>query len=174
MNIYVTDVNPKIAATHLDDARVIQMILESSQIMSTALHRLHVWNNTLYRPVNEHHPCCAWAALSVNNYRWLYHYGIALCDEYSFRFSKVGEPLKHHGGKVIIKNCYDTFQANLDKFPSYELTEFFNGTPYKSFDVDEAYREYLTRDKWDAFSTWTRRSMPWFHPVELNKKRIAC
>lgn len=53
MNIFVTDPNPKIAASHLDDLRLGKMCVETAQMLS-------VWAKPfdgIYKPTHINHPC---------------------------------------------------------------------------------------------------------------------
>lgn len=85
MNIFVTSVCPEESAGNLDTKRVIKMILESAQIMSTVHHIKGTHVKGMYKPTHINHPCTKWAAASQANYYWLYRHFNALCKEYTLR-----------------------------------------------------------------------------------------
>lgn len=82
MNIFATSPDPVICAAVLDDKRVVKMILESAQLLSTVL-------GGPYRPTHLNHPCTIWVQESPAHQVWLYHHFIALLDEYTRRFQKI-------------------------------------------------------------------------------------
>lgn len=159
MQIFLTNTDPSLAALDLDDRRLVKACLETAQLLSTALYRRNISNLRVYRPAEEHHPCSVWAAASRNNFRWLYHYGKALCAEYTFRF------VRKHGSSVIMDNCWEIFNNRKEVFPVEGLTPWCNLTPYKdtTWDVEECYRLYLINHKWGPLTVWSKRSKPdWY------------
>lgn len=76
MNIFVLDTNPVIAASMHCDQHLHKMILESAQIMSTAVRTLmpHTdWHlcSHVYKPTHNNHPCTLWAAQSWDHMIWI-------------------------------------------------------------------------------------------------------
>lgn len=156
-NLYVTNTDPREAPKDLDDNRLITAALETAQILVTALYRRGLWGALMYRPLfNHNHECVKWAAASRNNFRWTYHYGMAVCDEYSYRFDN------DNSNRIMMAICWDAFKSREVVFPLTELTEFPNTTPYKTeLDVEVAYRRYMNEDKWTLSAPrWTRRQPP--------------
>lgn len=135
MNIFATTDCPLASAQYLDDKRVVKMILESAQLMCTALVSVGV--AAPYRPTHVGHPCTVWTAASQGNYRWLYEHFLALCGEYEARYNKL------HACEMYS----DFFAAEQDALPAGGLTPFKNCTPYKLLPVHEAYVLTLA-DKW--------------------------
>ena len=100
MNIFVTDPSPEISAQNLDDKRVNKMILESVQMLATAIHSLDIPEDqknaylpttragTPYKPTHKNHPCSVWVRSHWLNYRWLTRHYIALCAEYHIATGK--------------------------------------------------------------------------------------
>lgn len=75
MNIFALDPIPEIAASYHCDQHLNKMILESAQMISTALfHRSFAADfppGLLYKPAYEKHPCTLWASASNHNLLWL-------------------------------------------------------------------------------------------------------
>ena len=83
MNIFVTDENPLIAAKHLDDRRVIQMILEAAQMMTSALVANGIAVEDLqYKPTHKNHPCTVWAGESWVNFLWVREWARMMNEQY--------------------------------------------------------------------------------------------
>lgn len=146
MNIFVTDPSPVISAKNLDDKRVIKMILESAQMLSTA-----IWEcggTGFYKPTHKNHPCSKWARENVSNYIWLKEHFGALSAEYTLRYGK-----KH--------KCEDYDQDIVEGvrlLPDGTRTPFPNCTNYKDIeDVHEAYKLCLA-DKWEN----DKRTPTWY------------
>jgi hypothetical protein len=132
MNIFVTSQCPAESARHLDNKRVIKMILESAQMLSTAI-------DGPYKPTHVNHPCTIWARKTRSNYMWLLEHMVHLCIEYTRRYGKV------HACERFIS----LFASNAYKVISGGLTPFANCTTYKHVDdVHLAYQLFMN-DKWD-------------------------
>lgn len=73
MNVFALDLSPKTAARYHCDAHVVKMILETTQMLSTA----HWMRGTRgpYRPTHANHPCSVWVRESTANYKWLHELG---------------------------------------------------------------------------------------------------
>ena len=72
MNIFALDKCPMQSALWLDDIRKNKMILESAQMLSTAVRWLDP-DTTLpvYKLAYMNHPCTKWARKSRANFSWL-------------------------------------------------------------------------------------------------------
>lgn len=87
MNIFVLDENPKIAAQYHCDKHVIKMILESVQMINTAINISY--NAQIgYKSAHVNHPCAIWVRESLSNIVWLYRLTKQLNYEYRYRFNK--------------------------------------------------------------------------------------
>jgi len=82
MNIFVTDPCPKKSAEYLDTKRVNKMILESAQLLSTALREHGYIGNDIYKSTHKNHPSNVWTRKSRENYKWLLKHFEALALEY--------------------------------------------------------------------------------------------
>ena len=72
MNIFALDQCPMQSALWLDDIRKNKMILESAQMLSTAVRTLCPDTDLeVYRVAYLNHPCTIWARQSRANFRWL-------------------------------------------------------------------------------------------------------
>ena len=144
MNIFAFDKCPMRSALWLDDIRKNKMILESAQMLSTAVRALCP-DTTLevYKTAYLNHPCSKWARQSRANFQWLLHHMSWLYNQ------KTGD---HKSARLIPE-----FQKYADDgdFPDEYLTPFANcarnlerGVDYSEVDdVHQAYRMYMN-DRW--------------------------
>lgn len=152
MNIFVLDTGIETCARYHCDKHVVKMILESVQILCTALNSKGF--NTPYRSTHEKHPCVLWAGASYDNFCWLKNLAIALNDEYRFRYQRDND---HKSISVLsaIEHC---------KFESHGLTEFAQAMPdsYKvPGDAVNAYRSFYLGEK-IGFAKWSKREVPYW------------
>lgn len=144
MNIFFTDPDPAKCAEYLDNKRTIKMVLESCQLLCTALNLNQV--QSPYRTTHQNHPMAIWTRESRENYLWLLDHMKALLNEYSKRYNKT-----HKCAEYV-----EFLSANSDALPSLGLTPKPNcaannslGISYKHIDnVYEAYQLYLNH-RWD-------------------------
>jgi hypothetical protein len=151
MNIFVTYLCPVESAKALDDKRVVKMILESAQMLSTAIN-LSNMSQAPYKSTHVNHPCSVWARTSKANFRWLLTHFLALCHEYTARYGK-----EHK-----CQQFYTYFCTCIRFMPDGELTPFANCTNRKQFDVITAYRLTM-EEKWandKRKPTWKNGSKP--------------
>lgn len=136
MNIFVVDKDPAVASTLLPDKLLVKMVLETAQLLSTAVNESSgTTHEDLYKSTHVNHPCSLWTRESSSNFLWLYMYGIGLGREYTKRYIKV-----HKSVRVII-NSMKYFK----ELPIKHSTEFVQCMPdsFKDEDVVTAYRNYL-------------------------------
>ena len=144
MNIFVVDEDPKVCASYLDDKRVVKMVLETAQLMSTTLHTkgYNDKDSILYKATHHHHPCTLWVGETFENYCWTVELFKALSTEYTLRYNKV-------------HRCYSRFKELLQKDVSSLFTNLAPRTPFAKCVLDEfrelstfeAYKETL-KHKW--------------------------
>lgn len=145
MNIFVTDRCPTKCAQYLDDKRVVKMVLETAQMLSTALRECGYEGDEVYKSTHKNHPCNVWARKTQQNYLWLLRHFRALCIEYTRRYDKI------HKSSYL----YPAFKSYAEFIPEGEMTEFANCARNQSVGVDythesdvfKAYRLYLN-DRW--------------------------
>lgn len=160
MNIFATDPNPIIAASHLDDKRVIKMVLESAQMLCTALHIHGASHLAKYKSTHVNHPSNVWCRENNSNYGWLLMHFKALADEYAFRTGKI------HKTSLLFPDLYIgatyLLKGKLTDIPNCAARTDM-GISYKHIsDTYEAYRLYLI-DRWSKDKLkpkWTNRTRP--------------
>ena len=152
MNIFVVDPDTKICAQALDDLRLNKMIIETAQLLSTAL-RSHGSTAQIYNITHLNHPCAIWARLNSENYLWLLKYMEELVAE---RVSRTGR--SHKSADLI-----PTLKSESHLIPIGQLTMWPNCTNFKHIkDVHEAYKVALI-DKWlndKRQPKWTNQERP--------------
>lgn len=161
MNIFATSGSPVECAKALDDSRVIKMALETAQILSTVARGLQPeWADEcgLYKATHVRHPCVLWAGKSVANAGWLDQHGLALCDEYAFRFNR------QHASRSVIIVASELIMPSLRTFPR---TPFVNCTPHHDLEIHEAYRRTLIDKMTVRKPSYTRRPPPDWLPVRV-------
>lgn len=158
MNIFVTSACPIESARNLDDKRVVKMVLETAQMLSTAA-RYHGYTGTdLYKPTHANHPCNVWARTTSANYTWLWEHMYALAVEYRKRYGRMHKSatllgLLYHCRHLIPEGAQTPFAncaANAEKGVNYKHVA----------NVYTAYKLYLA-DRWttDARTpTWYKRA----------------
>lgn len=158
MNIFVLSKDPEEAAKFHNDKHVVKMILETAQILSSALHTRGYNSKNIYRPTHTKGPCVKWARKSRANFNWLGTLGIALAREYTHRYGKI------HKSFYVISEC----MKHTDLIPEGKVTKFPQVMPdqYRDKDVVKAYRNYYINEKANIAS-WKDRSTPdWWKQIE--------
>lgn len=150
MNIFILDYDIKRCSRYHCDQHVVKMILESVQMLCTALNKKGV--STPYRSTHLNHPCVLWVERSYDNFIWLRDLALALNEEYRFRFEKD----RDHKSIAILR------ELSGPVCDSHGLTEFAQAMPqqYKvPGNAVKAYRQFYLAEKM-AFAKWTRRKAP--------------
>ena len=149
VNIFVLDYDLEKCAQYHCDRHVVKMILESAQMLSTALRVNGIDKG--YKPTHVNHPCTVWARDSLSNWKWLRDLASFLNLEYKYRFSKV----ENHTSWDLIHSLPSPPIDDLG------LTKFAQAMPekYKNKDTVTAYRNFYINEKNKLFS-WTGRKTP--------------
>ena len=151
MNIFATSPCPIESAKYLDDKRVVKMVLESAQLLSTALtyHEL----DAPYKPTHVNHPCTKWVCSSDAAYTWLVWHFSALLDEYTARYHK-RHKCQDHLATFLSAPMYCETQ-----YPELPSCAFPRCMPEWVTDESTtvAYRTYLDY-KWQ----WDKRQPTWY------------
>lgn len=142
MNIFAFHPDPWQSALWLDDVRKNKMILETAQLLSTAIN-INTPGHDLptYKTAYLNHPCAKWARKSEGNFRWLTEYFGALIQQ------KNGT----HKSSSLLK----VFQEYKGDFALEGQTTFANCARNLSIGVDfthikdvhQAYRMYI-KERW--------------------------
>lgn len=136
MNIFAVDLNPIVCAVELDNKRVVKMVLETCQLLSTAMNE--TGGAGPYRTTHVNHPCSVWVRQSKANYQWTVDHFIGLLEEYTIRYGRV-----HKCHQYL-----DQLKSGIQTIPDGHLTPHPNCTTFKDVaDVHEAYRLYM-KQKW--------------------------
>ena len=148
MNIFFTDPDPVKCAEYLDNKRVVKMVLESCQMLATAINE--TGGKAPYKSTHKNHPSNVWVRESYDNFMWLWEHMVALSDEYERRYGK------KHKSYLIFTNSDILVQAQ-SLLPKLGLTSKPNcaanqdkGISYKHIsDIYTAYKLYLN-DRWET------------------------
>jgi hypothetical protein len=162
MNIFALDTDVIACARYHLDKHVVKMILEYSQLLSTA-HRIldgqqsatlsktgrrsTTWRlddhreSLLYKATHNNHPSAIWARQSSGNYQWLQALLVSLCAEYTYRYGK------NH--KCERDGLVATLKQLPKNIPVGDLTPVLLAMPdeYKVPDHVESYRNYYRLGK---------------------------
>lgn len=174
MNIFASDQDPIIAARNLDNKRIIKMILESAQILSTAVH---TYNPTyheetkLYKVSHLNHPCTKWVIESSDNYLWLHDHYMELMEVYQASYGRI------HASYALAEHL----RYGRNFLPEKPRSDFANCASNLSLGITfshytntvQAYRSYLVerwkRDK--RVVQFTGRKPPrWLYEMDLEGK----
>lgn len=161
MNIFYLHHDHVTAAKWHANRHVVKMILEYSQILSTAHHVLgtDLDCDILYRQTHVNHPSSKWARQSTENYLWLYNLFCAVCDEYTFRYGKT------HKTDTKLRTLLKTLPINI---PAGKFTQPPQAMPddCKSEDSIIAYRKYYIYHK-SHIAAWKKREIPYWYTIDM-------
>lgn len=202
MNIFALSKCPVESAQQMIDKHIVKMPTETCQMLHTnilcmqyvqehgeepQLKQLKAFHkeigSDLMKPAMLNHPSTIWARQSLANFDWLYQHGLALCDEYSYRYDK------EHGTHQRIIDCIQhrsivaNYQYPTNKLTpvtiamddSYRIKNTFNDD-WKF--VIESYRHYYREGKWE-FAEWRKNRQPydWFpsnwFAIKWNRRATA-
>lgn len=157
MNIFQLADDPVTSAQLQHDKHVVKMTLETAQLISQAVRVRSDWlesfgdpTNRLYRVTHKNHPSAKWARENINNFKWLCEHGLALADEYKFRFWRT------HKSRRIIELCSEFSETVYDDQPITPIPECMP-VKYKTGDPVLSYRLYYVNEKIKPDSKWTDR-----------------
>lgn len=163
MNIFVLDLDPQKAAEYHNDKHCVKMIIESAQLLSTAIHYEQVFhamdgefikiNLPLYDRTHDNHPCSLWTRKSKENFNWLASLAFYLCREYTTRYGKI------HKSQYLIDNISKFSYL----FDDIGLTDFAQAMPdeYRNKCPVTAYRNYYMGDK-RHLANWKTQQPFWW------------
>lgn len=157
MNLFLPSPSIEISVESLDDKRVVKMVLETAQVLSTAI-RLYDPETTMpvYKMTHKNHPVSIWVRTTPENYKYTLDYFVKICNEYTYRFGKI------HKSESLLPYFIDFFKVLLNDTTNIGLTQFANCTDFKKDEVHTAYKKALTT-KWknDKIKPrWTGRTQP--------------
>jgi hypothetical protein len=158
MNIFYLDHDPKLCAQYHVDRHVVKMILESAQLLCTALNVLAGEQVTPYKTTHVNHPCSIWVRESYLNWSYVWQLMFELEKEWNFRFDH--------------NKTHKSIQAFLDQGGIVDMAEKYLPRVYRTpvvlampehckvaFDPVESYRNYYREEKVHLHK-WTKRGQP--------------
>jgi len=187
VNIFYLDNNVyKCAEMHVDK-HCVKMILEYSQLLSTA-HRFldgveiienkyvpgslparwrkcKIWklndhrDSILYKATHINHPSARWVRQSPENYIWLANMLIALCEEYTHRYGKIHKVERDGLCYVLLKNI----PHNIGNSGFTQPTPAMPDDVKISGDSIASYKNYYIKNK-GHLAAWKKRNIPeWYN-----------
>ena len=157
MNIFILDTNPMLAARFHCDKHVVKMILESAQMLCTAINEQVGTPITPYKSTHKNHPCTKWVSASRHNALWLHTLMECLGEEYTHRYGKQHLTIT----KMRIARIKELATLIL---PDTPLTEFAQAMPdycKTQTDAVSAYRSYYLNEKRELLK-YTKRDLPYW------------
>jgi len=149
MNIFFLDKSPEKSAEFLCDKHIPKMLLESCQMLSTALRQNGYEDDYLYKSAYPNHPMIKWVGDTRDNFIWAFRNADEISREYWKRFGKI------HKSVSILNTITDNEMQN--KIPDKSFTEPPQCMPdkYKDKDYVVAYRRYYIGEK-KYFAKWKK------------------
>lgn len=167
MNIFVLDPDPAISASYHCDQHLHKMILESAQMVSTAMALRDFRIPGLYKPAYPKHPCTRWIAQSNHNIAWVCKLALEL-DSIRQSISNCGI----HSSAHVIKLIDDYLTEEFGYYDPRFVDPFIFAGPslirMKNLSVPEQYQSYYRAKhlKWikekGVGMTWKGREIPAF------------
>ena len=155
MNIFVTDFCPIKSAQVLPDKHIVKMPLETCQMLSIVaskkwghgfgdLPRLDGSPYKTEKGAFRNHPCTIWAQ---QNWSWLIRHGLALCDEYTYRYGKT------HSCEKTLLHAEMIFPFQYLRSVADHATVFARAMPDQwkyddTIDDITAYKRYIASKPW--------------------------
>jgi hypothetical protein len=171
MNIFILSWIIEHCAKYHCDKHVVKMILETTQLLSTCHHvvnpvQAQAWtrDNMIYHKTHQNHPSSIWTRECRENYIWLCYLGLALCNEYAYRYDKKSEDHKCHSKLMFLITHVPDLPSNNGTItiPKQAMPD-----QYKSNDPVLAYRTYYVNDK-NGMLVWRKRGPPSWVPKSLH------
>lgn len=179
MNIFYIDTDPKLCAEQHISKHVVKMIIEYSQLMSTAHRcidgieytgltktgrRIKRWRlddereQQLMIATNVNHPSAIWCRENNSNYTWLHTMWSHLLDEYTYRYGKIHAcaRLKDALRPPPFKIALGDFFAPTPAMPPDIKVLSETPTPGRKYDSLKSYHNYYNISK-RGFATWKGR-----------------
>lgn len=157
MNLFVPSPVIETSVEALDDKRVVKMVLETAQVLSTAI-RLYDPETTMpvYKMTHKNHPVSIWVRATSDNYKFTLDYFIKICNEYTYRYGKI------HKSESLLPYFVEFYKVLAISSTPVAQTPFANCTDFKKDEVHTAYKKALTT-KWQNDKIkprWTGRVRP--------------
>ena len=170
MNLFTISNNTNDCAKALDDVLLSKTIVESAQMLSTAIHmndKIIDKPEGIYKKYNANEEHNQWVRASKSNYKWTFFYLTSCLNEYHYRFGKYHDTY----------NLVPTISVYENYFPLTDMTPFTRKFSKDLENYEElmnikdtcvAYKKYLAT-KWKEKTlkgkepVWTNRTKPDFY-----------
>ena len=180
MNIFFLSLDPRKAARLQCDKHVVKMILETAQLLCTAIRLLvadeddiilGLWAK-LYKATHKNHPMAVWVRESEHNFLWTLSHGLELCAEYTRRYEKI------HKTQAVLEAIQQYYKQCELAFPNTGNTKKpicmpiqyrFKG-PSLEQDTVDSYWLYYAEEK-AYMAKWNHGTEPKRWKQEIGKKR---
>ena len=172
MNIFYLHNNPRDCAIMHLDKHCVKMILEYSQLLSTA-HRVldgddYADAHGFYKKTHMNHPSAVWVRKSADNYAWLVQLLSFLCIEYTYRYGKI-----HKVQDTRLMHKLFLIPNNIGTEPFTEPTPAMPDDCKIINDSIASYRKYYQLYK-AHIAKWTDRDIPyWFDKNALQFNNLG-
>lgn len=107
----------------------------------------------IYKATHVNHPAVLWACLYGGNYAWLYRLGMALLDEYTYRYERI------HACTPVIRALELTPPPLLETVNTYCEGSIIMGSEFAKGGAVESYKNYYLTSK-ASILHYTRRKPP--------------
>jgi hypothetical protein len=174
MNVFVVSCSPVESAKLLPDKYSTKMPLECCQMTAVIYSDWYLNWGTIpkkdgspyatRRGAFRNHPCTQWAAESQENLAWLLTHGLALCEEFEYRYSKIHACIK------TLTHAKNIFENKTGKTLEIwrKVKNFVRAMPDElkynnEIDTIEAYRKYVKSKGWtiDNYLRMPERKPEW-------------
>ncbi len=199
MNIFALSKCPDESAEQMINKHITKMPTETCQMLHTnilfmnyveeydrepSLAELKEYhqsiNSSLMKPAMLNHPRTIWARQSIANFHWLYQHGIALCEEYTYRYGKrhgshdrILYGMRQRGDNYVfpVKGLTPVSIAMADEY-RLDRDEYFEQNPNNTeWDfVNDSYKHYYLQGKWE-FAEWRMDRRPDWFPTNWYAKQ---
>lgn len=159
MNIFVLDYDPRLSAIMMCDKHVNKMILESAQMLCSALNYKAGEQVTPYKTAHLNHPCTIWTRASIDNFWWLTEHAKELNTQYRIRYGKQ----HNHKSWEIIKDIVRDNKNIIKTLPDIGPTPFAQAMPEEIRIKDNAVQAYRNYYRTKDFASWSKGTpAPWW------------
>jgi len=155
MNIFFLHRDPSRAAKAQCDKHVVKMVLETTQMLSTAARR-HDYD-VGYKSAYPKHPMTIWVGDTWDNFHWAMMHAEALSLEYTFRFRKF------HKCHQVINNIASAITLSSRNINDITTPPLCMPDEFKQDDFVRAYRDYYIH----KIGEW-KRPPKWFKSLDAD------
>ena len=177
MNIFLLSLNISLLVAYHCDKHIVKMPLEITQMLYSCWSlinkdKLQDAPNGGYKQTHINHPVCIWIRTNKANYKFACQIGLALCDEYQKRYTKIHK-CKEHLLWLFDNIPSITNAKKISLFPQAMPEQYHCKNPKTNQDIVDAYIRYysfekLKISKWNHSKDYSKK----FNPKKLKKKEI--